>query len=84
MKNIISKLLAGVLAVGFCACSDTVSNDEFSDMLKEDFNQELKWNPDSLSFVRAEWNNTDLKGGAVYGTTTVKMWNGHPRWSCQP
>lgn len=77
MKNIVSSLLMASMAVwGLCACSDDINNDQFSDMLKDRFNQELKWNPDSLAFVRADWKSSALTGGASYDKTTVKMWEG--------
>lgn len=76
MKNIASKFFIVAAAVGLLACSDDKNNDEFSDVLGQYFNQELKWNPDSMSLARAEWAHTALNGGATVDKATVKMWDG--------
>lgn len=35
------------------SCSDSGDNSDYSEMLKKDFNQEIKWDVDSLAFAFA-------------------------------
>ena len=42
------------------SCSDSGDNSDYSEMLKKDFNQEIKWDVDSLALMRASWEKTDL------------------------
>lgn len=37
------------------SCSDSGDNSDYSEMLKKDFNQEIKWDVDSLALMRASW-----------------------------
>lgn len=75
MKRIIFNLLSGVLVLGISSCEDKINNDDFDIYFAPRFNQELKWNPDSLSFMRAEWHDTPLSNGLAVQQTTVKMWD---------
>ena len=50
------------------SCSDSGDNSDYSEMLKKDFNQEIKWDVDSLALMRASWEKTDLGNGAAVCT----------------
>ncbi len=76
MKNIPVILLTVAVSACMLSCSKDLNNDAFSEMLGEQFNQKLKWNPDSLSFVRASWEKTSIAGGGTIDKTVVKMWEG--------
>ena len=41
------------------SCSDSGDNSDYSEMLKKDFNHEIKWDVDSLALMRASWEKTD-------------------------
>lgn len=69
--------MIAMLAAGFCSCSDDIDPDKYAGMLGERFNQQLKWNPDSLSLVRASWTDTPVEAGTTLSRTTVKMWGGN-------
>ncbi|MDE6490007.1 MAG: hypothetical protein K2L49_02485, partial [Muribaculaceae bacterium] len=77
MRHKISLLLTGLVAACFSACNDDIDPDKYADMLGERFNQQLKWNPDSLSLVRASWDDTPVVAGTSLSRTTVKMWGGN-------
>ena len=56
------------------SCSDSGDNSDYSEMLKKDFNQEIKWDVDSLALMRASWEKTDLGNGAAVCTAQASMW----------
>lgn len=43
--------------------------------LGEEFNQEVLWDPDSLAFRRAKWENKDVVSGVQMKTAQIKMWD---------
>ena len=56
------------------SCSDSGDNSDYSEMLKKDFNQEIKWDVESLALMRASWEKTDLGNGAAVCTAQASMW----------
>lgn len=61
------------------SCSDSGDNSDYSEMLKKDFNQEIKWDVDSLALMRASWEKTDLGNGAAVCTGTSEHVGDYPK-----
>ncbi len=72
-KNIIRICLAAALPAVMWSCSEKIDNSAFSDMLGEDYNQQILWNVDSLAFRRADWTVTDASYGAELHRAQIEM-----------
>ena len=62
--------LIAVSAVVGCTKGDMSDYDKY---FAEKFNQELKWNADSLAFIYTKWESNELKDGLTVNTATVKL-----------
>ena len=58
------------------SCNEKIDNSSFSEMLGEDYNQEILWNVDSLAFRRADWKTTDAGNGAELRQAQIGMLGG--------
>ncbi len=67
-------LYASFLLALVYSCSDAGDNSDYSEVLKKDFNQEIRWDVDSLALLRASWDKTDLGEGAMVCTAKASMW----------
>lgn len=67
-------LYASFLLALICSCSDSGDNSDYDEILKKDFNQEIKWDVDSLALMRAPWEKTDLGNGATVCTAQANIW----------
>ena len=77
MNNHITKIcLAAALPVMLWSCNEKIDNSSFSEMLGEDYNQEILWNVDSLAFRRADWKTTDASNGAELRQAQIGMLGG--------
>ena len=75
MKKLICNiLLLSAMAGGFASCSDDADNSWWDDIFAQKYNQQLKWNPDSLALTRATWDENDLDCGAKMASTSLQMW----------
>lgn len=67
--------LLTITAVSAASCSDDKDNSDYAGWLGQKFNQELKWNPDSMAFMRANWQTQQLGNGvSMRQATNIKMW----------
>lgn len=59
------------------SCSDNgLDNSHYADWLGQKYNQTLKWDPDSMAFMRANWGSTELENSIVIRQASkIKMWN---------
>jgi hypothetical protein len=59
------------------SCSDNgLDNSHYADWLGQKYNQTLKWDPDSMAFMRANWGSTELENSLVIRQASkIKMWN---------
>jgi len=69
-RNILGPALGAVLALVSCAEKDMTRVDEW---LGEKFNQEIRWDVDSMAFRRAPWLSEDVADGVQVRKSTVKM-----------
>lgn len=60
IKNKIQYICLLCMIPAVFSCSEKIDNSEFSDMLGENYNQQMLWDPDSLAFRRADWEKKSL------------------------
>ena len=70
----------GLCALAFglllSACGSDIDNSHYADWLGQKYNQQLKWNTDSMAFMRANWANSNLGNGVqLRQAQQIKMWN---------
>lgn len=73
IRNIFGLTLAAAFAFGACAEKDTTAVDQW---LGEKFNQEIRWDVDSLAFRRTNWESQELITGVQLRKSSIKMWEG--------
>ena len=59
-------LYASFLLALVYSCSDAGDNSDYSEVLKKDFNQEIRWDVDSLALLRASWDKTGGKKRRIF------------------
>lgn len=71
IRNIFGLTLAAAFAFGACAEKDTTAVDQW---LGEKFNQEIRWDVDSLAFRRTNWESQELISGVQLRKSSINMW----------
>lgn len=68
--------LAAFFAVSLLSsCGDNGDSSDYDDIFANRFNQEMKWNPDSLAFMSANWKReTFLEIVNTRQASKIKMW----------
>lgn len=61
------------MAAALSSCNEKIDNSNYSDMLGENYNQELLWDPDSMAFRRANWQVKNLMLDANLYSSQIKM-----------
>ena len=73
IRNIFGLTLAAAFSFCSCAEKDMIQVDEW---LSGKFNQEIRWDVDSLAFRRADWQSQDVANGLqVRKASGIKMWD---------
>lgn len=73
IRNIFALTMAATLFFG--SCSDEGDMTKVDEWLGEKFNQEIRWDVDSLAFRRTTWEMQDIAGGLQLRKSTIKMWD---------
>lgn len=72
----IATMLFFFASIILSSCSSDNNNDKYSGMLGERFNQKMTWDPDSMSFMNANWDQLYLGNGvSVRRASQIKMWD---------